>query len=110
MMNCEQAIFLTSRRLARAITGHTVTCGCEECCIIGQLLGADSGLRKAHLYAFKDLPSRTRGTEARGVIESLTGEDPNNSTDPEFSSFTARRGPNAAASHSFSPCPRPAGT
>jgi hypothetical protein len=77
MIDVEHAIFLTSRRLARVITGHHKTCGCGECCAIGQLLAVDKGLRLAVQTVCEETHDQRLDL---AVVEALTGEPWDNST------------------------------
>ena len=66
-MDPEHATYLTAQRLARHLSGHLQSCGCEQCTLYGKLLGSDTGLQKAitHIY------HSPGGTEP---LEALTGE------------------------------------
>ena len=74
-MDPNHALYLTSQRLARRLTGHTDRCGCQECTLYGKLLGSDEGLRRAVavtvIVANQAGPQNSDGKQA---LQELTGE------------------------------------
>jgi hypothetical protein len=71
-MDPDHAVFLTAQRLARAVTGHTRTCGCSECTVVGKILAADKGLREAVSFVYDVMGERNQ--RALNVMRALTGE------------------------------------